>query len=126
MLENQNLVTDSILLMLLPNRKAIARLPNNTSLGHGSDLEQIIMGAKRDLNLTLQNIHHLPAKHFLVWEFLKCGFREVICKVPDEIDIYDEKWSTDFTKVHGDGSAHLDGLLLLVDFRHCSRRSCPP
>ena len=103
--------------MLLPNRKAMARLPNNTSLGHGSDLEQIIMGAKRDLNLTLQNIYRLLARHFSVWEFLKCGFRKIICKVPDGIDVYDEKWSTDFTKVHGDGSARLYGILVWVDGR---------
>ena len=111
--------------MLLPNRKAtIARLPNNTSLGHGSDLDQT-MCAKRDLNLTLQNIHHLPARHSLVWEFVKCGFRKVIYKVPYGINIYDEKWSTDFRKVHGDWSAHLYEMLFLEDCRGCSRRSCP-
>jgi hypothetical protein len=26
-----------------------------------------------------------------------------VCKVPDEINIYDEKWSTDFTKHTGMG-----------------------
>jgi len=45
------------------------------------------MGAKRGLNLTPQNVHHLSSRRYLAWEFVKCDFRKVTLKVLDEIDI---------------------------------------
>jgi hypothetical protein len=78
--------TNGILVTQLPNPKAKARLPNNTSLGYDSGLEKIIVCAKRDLNLTLQNVHHPSTRQCILWEFVKCYLCKVTRKVGSDRD----------------------------------------